>query len=97
MDLEIVIIGDNTLEPRSQSEKQKILQVIEKYGMQSKIRMLGFQPHCVLMNEAYKHHIFISPSVTAADGDTEGGAPVSIIEMAASGDAGCKHNSLRYS
>lgn len=84
-DIEITIIGDATTEPRSQTEKQKILQVIENYGLQSKIRMLGFQPHLVLMKEAYKHHIFLSPSVTAADGDTEGGAPVSIIEMAATG------------
>ena len=37
------------------------------------------------MAEAYQHHIFVSPSVTVTDGDTEGGAPVSIIEMAASG------------
>jgi colanic acid/amylovoran biosynthesis glycosyltransferase len=29
--------------------------------------------------------VFVSPSVTAFDGDTEGGAPVAIIEMAASG------------
>jgi len=37
------------------------------------------------MREALGHHIFISPSVTASDGDTEGGAPVSIVQMAASG------------
>ena len=47
--------------------------------------MLGFQPYQVLMEQMYKHHIFISPSVTAKDGDTEGGAPVSIIEASASG------------
>lgn len=47
--------------------------------------MLGYQPYSVLFDEAYKHHLFISPSVTAADGDTEGGAPVTIIEMAATG------------
>ncbi|RLC12251.1 MAG: colanic acid biosynthesis glycosyltransferase WcaL [Deltaproteobacteria bacterium] len=85
VDLEITIIGDALPEPRSQSEKQKILQVIEKYGLQPKTRMLGFQPYSVLMEQAYKHHIFLSPSVTATDGDTEGGAPVSIIELSASG------------
>jgi colanic acid/amylovoran biosynthesis glycosyltransferase len=37
------------------------------------------------MKESLKHHVFLSPSVTASDGDTEGGAPVTIIEMAASG------------
>ena len=29
--------------------------------------------------------MFISPSVTSSDGDTEGGAPVTVIEAAASG------------
>ena len=38
-----------------------------------------------MIGEAFKHHIFLSPSVTSADGDSEGGAPVTIIEMAASG------------
>ncbi len=32
-----------------------------------------------------RHHLFLSPSVTAPDGDSEGGAPVSIIEAAATG------------
>ena len=85
INIEITIIGDATTEPRSQSEKQIILNMIEKHGLHAKIRMLGFQPYSFLMEQVYKHHIFISPSVTAADGDTEGGAPVSIIEMAASG------------
>jgi colanic acid/amylovoran biosynthesis glycosyltransferase len=38
-----------------------------------------------MLEEAYQHHLFLSPSVTASDGDSEGGAPVSIIEMAATG------------
>jgi colanic acid/amylovoran biosynthesis glycosyltransferase len=29
--------------------------------------------------------VFLSPSVTASTGDTEGGAPVTILEMAATG------------
>jgi colanic acid/amylovoran biosynthesis glycosyltransferase len=38
-----------------------------------------------LLEEAYRHHVFLSPSVTASDGDTEGGAPIALIEMAATG------------
>ena len=83
--LEITLIGDAHPEQRSQEEKRKILQTIERLGLQSKVRKLGYQPYQVLLEEAYKHHIFLSPSVTAEDGDTEGGAPVSIIEMMASG------------
>jgi len=83
--LEITIIGDANSEERNQQEKQRILATINKHKLQRKVHMLGYQPHYVLFQEAYKHHIFLSPSVTARDGDTEGGAPVTIIEMAATG------------
>lgn len=84
--LEITIIGDaHPNEPAQQKEKQKILATIAKHNLDSKVRLLGYQPHNVFLEEAEQHHIFISPSVSASDGDTEGGAPVSIIEMAASG------------
>jgi colanic acid/amylovoran biosynthesis glycosyltransferase len=83
--LEITIIGDASADPRSHPEKAKILSVVEKYKLAGKTRMLSYQPHAVLLEEAYRHHIFISPSVTASDGDTEGGAPVTLLEMAASG------------
>ena len=84
LNLEITIIGDADKEPRNQQEKQKILEIVERYGFK-KIRFLGYQPHARMMEEAYAHHLFLSPSVTSSDGDTEGGAPVSLIEMAASG------------
>lgn len=84
-DLEITIIGDAHAHPETQREKARILHAIRKYGLGSSVRMLGYQPHAILMHEAYAHHIFMSPSITAQNGATEGGAPVSIIEMAASG------------
>ncbi len=83
--LEVTIIGDANHEPRSREEKRRILDVIQQTGMGSTVRMLGYQPHHVLLQEAYEHHLFLSPSITAEDGDTEGGAPVTIIEMVASG------------
>ncbi|MEW5804785.1 MAG: glycosyltransferase [bacterium] len=82
---EVTIIGDAGCEERSQIEKRKILSLIDKYNLKSKIHLLGYQSHEVFFEQAYTHHVFLSPSVTASDGDTEGGAPVSIIEMAASG------------
>lgn len=83
--LEITIIGDASPESRSQQEKRNILSVIEKHKLENRVRLLGYQTHAVLFEQAYRHHIFLSPSVEAHDGDTEGGAPVSLIEMAASG------------
>ncbi|MHB8840632.1 MAG: glycosyltransferase [Candidatus Aquicultor sp.] len=83
--LEITVIGDANSEPRNQSEKKRILNVMDKYDLWPQTRMLGYQAHNVLFEEAYNHHVFLSPSVTASDGDTEGGAPVTIIEMMALG------------
>jgi colanic acid/amylovoran biosynthesis glycosyltransferase len=83
--LEITIIGDANKDPRSQAQKQKILDLITKHNLHSKIRLLGYQPYSVFFKEAYNHHIFLSPSVTASDGDTEGGLPVTLIEVAATG------------
>lgn len=82
----ITIIGDARPQSvRSLAEKDRIMHVIRAYNLERHIRLLGFKTHDSLMEEAYRHHIFISPSVTASDGDTEGGAPVGIIEMAATG------------
>lgn len=83
--VELTIIGDAGREMASKREKQRILEALERNGFSGSVRLLGYQPHETLLEEAYRHHIFLSPSVTAADGDTEGGAPVSLIEMAASG------------
>jgi colanic acid/amylovoran biosynthesis glycosyltransferase len=83
--LEISIIGDADGDPRSQPEKQKILQVLEDFDLADCTRLLGYQPHNRVFREAYDHHVFMSASVTASDGDTEGGAPVTLIELAATG------------
>lgn len=84
VDFHVTIIGDATNDERSMREKRKIINTIEKYNLQPKITMMGFQPYSVLLTEAYDHHIFLSPSVTSTDGDSEG-TPVTIMEMAATG------------
>jgi colanic acid/amylovoran biosynthesis glycosyltransferase len=38
-----------------------------------------------LIKQYYNHDIFISPSLVAQDGDTEGGAPVTLLEASATG------------
>jgi colanic acid/amylovoran biosynthesis glycosyltransferase len=83
--IKITIIGDSTPWKPDEVEKKKILDVIKEKNLESVITMMGFQPYPVLIAQAYRHHIFLAPSITASNGDTEGGAPVSLIEMAASG------------
>jgi colanic acid/amylovoran biosynthesis glycosyltransferase len=83
--VEVTVIGDEHGEPRTIREKEKILETIERGELSGCTRLLGYQPYRTVMEEARRHHVFLSPSVTAADGDTEGGAPVALIEMSASG------------
>lgn len=81
----LTLIGDADAEIGSRREKQRILNALQRAGLASSTRMLGYQSHDALVREAYRHHLFLQPSITASDGDTEGGAPVSIIEMLATG------------
>jgi colanic acid/amylovoran biosynthesis glycosyltransferase len=83
--IQMTIIGDSGGSDREIAEKKKILSCVEEYGLGACVKFLGYQPHSVFIEELYKNHLFISPSVTASDGDTEGGAPVSLIEASASG------------
>jgi colanic acid/amylovoran biosynthesis glycosyltransferase len=83
--LEVTIIGDAEKGATGAAIKDEIMVALAESGLGSQVRLMGFQPHSVLLREAYSNHIFLHPSVTAHDGDTEGGAPVSISEMLATG------------
>lgn len=76
--LEFRIIGDGEL--RSDVEK-----FISDNNMKSYVKLLGMQPHDVLIRELHDADIFIHPSITTQDGETEGGAPTVLLEAQASG------------
>ena len=84
-DIEVTVIGDGGSSSREQHEKKKIMDSVDQAGIRDRVRFLGYQSHDVLIREFYRNDVFVSPSVTSDDGDTEGGAPVTIIEAAASG------------
>lgn len=83
--LHVTIIGDAGASKEQQAEKTKILQAAAATGLEGCCQFLGMQPHSVFLEAAYDHHVFLSPSITAESGDTEGGLPVSLIELAATG------------
>lgn len=83
--LQVTIVGDAGTGKESLAEKVRIQATVANCSLAPNVRFMGYQPWRALMQEASSHHIFLSPSVTARDGDTEGGAPVALIEMAASG------------
>ncbi len=83
--IQLTMIGDARATQKDQQEKERILATLDKWKLRSFTRLLGYQPYDTLFKEAYQHHIFLSPSRMAPDGDTEGGAPVSLIDMQATG------------
>ena len=83
--MQMTIIGDSSGSPEEEYQKKTIVEMIEKYDLSNQVVMMGYQPVSVFVRELYRHQIFLSPSVHALDGDTEGGIPVAIIEASASG------------
>ncbi len=80
----VSVVGDASDEPDSQRRKQQLQQLAGSLGAE-RVIFMGFRPHAELLSLAADHDVFMSPSVKAADGDTEGGAPVTLIELAATG------------
>jgi colanic acid/amylovoran biosynthesis glycosyltransferase len=84
--ISLTIIGDaNDHDPHEMKEKKKILETIKSLNLDGRVRLPGYVPYEALIHEFYEHDIFVSPSVHAADGDAEGGAPVTVIEASATG------------
>jgi colanic acid/amylovoran biosynthesis glycosyltransferase len=76
--IELRLIGDGRLRPRIEA-------LVSELDLAGQVQFLGYRTHAEFLDEALQCHLFLSPSVTAADGDTEGGAPVAMIEAAATG------------
>lgn len=85
VEFEVTVVGDANRRETEQAEKAKIQEVVRRHALGGRVKFAGFVPHPQMLAMAREHHIFLSPSVTAANGDCEGGAPVGLIEMAAGG------------
>ncbi len=76
--IEFRIIGEGP-------EQQNIDTLIDELKVRDKIKISGYVDYAELQNEMLDSHIFIQPSITSSDGNTEGGAPVSLIDAQATG------------
>jgi colanic acid/amylovoran biosynthesis glycosyltransferase len=56
---------------------------VRENGLEKVVQFLGFLNHDQYLAELQQANIFLHPSVTAANGDTEGGAPTTILEAQA--------------
>jgi colanic acid/amylovoran biosynthesis glycosyltransferase len=77
-DIEFRIIGDGPLAGQVQA-------FVQANKMEANVRLLGFLNYQDYLREIQQADIMLQPSVTAANGDNEGGAPTTILEAQASG------------
>jgi colanic acid/amylovoran biosynthesis glycosyltransferase len=83
---ELTIVGDaKTDHEAQQAYKQQMITVIETEGLQDSVDFRGLLSRDELRATYNRHHVLLAPSVHAGDGDDEGGAPVVLIEAAATG------------
>lgn len=82
--IDLTIVGDSANDVHSQREKEKIIACLQE-GKFNSVKMLGLVAYEHLLQEARQHHVFLAPSVLSDDGDSEGGCPVIITELVATG------------
>jgi len=83
--IHLSIIGDAGNSAREAAYKKEVLAAISNRHVSDKVTLLGFLDYPAFIQEAQRHDIFLSHSIVGADGETEGGAPVTLIEMSAYG------------
>ena len=76
--LTLRVIGDGPLMPT-------IREYVHARDLDGHVTFLGYQAHDIFVQECLRADIMLQPSVTAADGDSEGGAPTVLIEAQATG------------
>lgn len=72
------VIGDGPLADEAKN-------FVKDNGLEDNVNFLGRKTHSEFYDELQRADIFFSPSVTAANGDSEGGAPTTILEAQAAG------------
>jgi colanic acid/amylovoran biosynthesis glycosyltransferase len=75
---ELWIVGDGP-------ERSALEALAAELGINNSVRFIGDVSHQNYREVLGRAHLCLQPSRTAADGDTEGGAPTVLIEMQASG------------
>jgi len=80
-DIEFRLIGSGD----TPDADRAIVSIIDSLGIKGCVTLLGIKSHSETIEEMLNADVFLHPSVTASDGDNEGGAPVSVIEASAVG------------
>lgn len=81
-DIRLRLIGEG-------EDEAALTQLIEKLGIGPRVERSGYVKHDQLIEEMLRADVFLQPSQTAKNGNTEGGAPVTLIDAQATGLAIC--------
>jgi colanic acid/amylovoran biosynthesis glycosyltransferase len=81
----MTVVGDAGRSSDELKVKERLLEIARDSTAPERIRFVGFVPKEQFLEIARDHHVLVQPSVTAGDGDSEGGFPVAMTELAASG------------
>jgi colanic acid/amylovoran biosynthesis glycosyltransferase len=74
----LTVVGDGPL-------RRQLETLVKGEGVDDRVRFLGSRTHTEVQSLLLSSDLLIQPSRTAADGDTEGGAPYILLEAQASG------------
>ena len=84
-DIRLTVVGDSNTQGAFTDEKKRIFKTIKECGVADLVTFTGFVPHDELLKIINDHHVFLAPSIRASDGNAEGGFPVVLTEVLASG------------
>jgi len=82
--LELDLVGSATCKPGDLETERTVTRLIGELGIGDIVRRHAFLPFNELIELALRSHVFMAPSVTAADGDAEG-TPFVLQQMMATG------------
>jgi colanic acid/amylovoran biosynthesis glycosyltransferase len=77
-DARLLLAGDGP-------QRAAVEQLIDALGIRDSVDLLGFVDHGRFLELVQESHVFLAPSVTAENGDTEGGAPTVLLEAQSAG------------
>ncbi|MBN2025464.1 MAG: glycosyltransferase [Actinobacteria bacterium] len=77
-DFELRVIGDGPL-------RSDIASAVKESGLEDQVQLLGFLTYRDYLDELGAADLLAQPSITASNGDSEGGAPTVILEAQAHG------------
>jgi colanic acid/amylovoran biosynthesis glycosyltransferase len=80
--LSLMVIAASEIE---EARLAQLRELVRTEGLEACVDFPPPRPYAEYRRSLYDYHVFFAPSMHASNGDAEGGAPVSLIDMSATG------------